>query len=79
MVKNDSAFHSGSRNLCAASRTSRAEKRDGCSGLLTQKYQRRASAPVSSITAHRLDDVAQPLRHLAALLVVDVAEHDAVS
>ena len=51
MVKKETAFHSGSRKLCAASRTSRAEKRDEAVGLLTQKYQRRASAPVSSITA----------------------------
>ncbi len=50
MVKNDSAFQSGSRNFCAASRTSLVEKRDGTSGLLTQKYQRIASAPVSAIT-----------------------------
>ena len=51
MVKNDSAFHSGRRNFCAASRTSRAEKRELTSGLLMQKYQRRASAPVSVITS----------------------------
>ncbi len=49
-MKKLSAFHSGSRNPCAASRTRRAEKREFSSGLLTQKYQRRASAPASSIT-----------------------------
>ena len=50
MVKKESAFQSGRRYPCAASRTSRAEKREFTSGLLMQKYQRRASAPVYAIT-----------------------------
>ena len=78
MVKNESAFQSGSRKLCAASRTSRAEKRDGLLGVVD------AEVPAQRVGAglvdhrHRLDHVAEPLRHLAALLVVDVAEDDAV-
>ena len=51
MVKNDSAFQIGSRKFWAASRTSRAEKRELSSGLDAQKYHRRASAPVSGMTS----------------------------